>query len=80
MFEAELILSVFIFINKKVVEDTLQCFFGTVEDEVRVAERVFKPVGGEPGRIIIGDGLAVVIVHIVKRQAALGEQRHQLRR
>ena len=35
--------------NKKVVEDTLQFCFRTVEDEVRVAKCVFEPVGGESG-------------------------------
>ena len=47
---------------------------------MRVAERIFEPIGGEAGRIVVGDGIAVVVVHIVERQAAFIEQRHEFRR
>ena len=57
-----------------------QLFFRAVKDEVRIAERIFESVGGEAGRIVVGDGVAVVVVHVVDRQAAFVEQRHQLRR
>ena len=47
--KAEFIFAVFIFADEKIVEDVFQFFFRAVKDEVRIAERIFKPVGGEAG-------------------------------
>ena len=78
--KAELIDVFLVFADKDVVKNAFQLCFWTVEDKMRVAERIFEPVGGEAGRIVVGDGIAVVVVHIVERQAAFIEQRHEFQR
>ena len=80
MRKTELIFAVLILTDKDVVKNAFQLCFWTVENKMRVAERIFESVGGEAGRIVVGDGIAVVVVHIVERQAAFIEQRHEFRR
>ena len=78
--KADLIDVFLVFADKDVVKNAFQLCFWTVEDKMRVAERIFESVGGEAGRIVVGDGLAVVVVHIVERQAAFIEQSKEFQR
>lgn len=54
--KTELIDVFLVFADKDVVKNAFQLCFWTVEDKMRVAERIFEPVGGETGRIVVAMG------------------------